>query len=373
MRIGIDARLWSVTGIGRYIRNICLNLEKIDKKNQYVLFVRSEDKKEVESKIKNKNWKIVAASPRWHSIREQISFPRTIKKEKLDVMHFTYQQSVPILYKEPYVMTVHDLIKHHFMTGKASTGPIWLYGFKMIAYKSLINIASRNAKKIIAVSNTTRDEIFDHLAANKRNVEVIYEAADDFEKSTKKDLNLGKYFLFVGNVYPHKNAEVLIEAFKQVSEKENVKLVFIGSQDYFYKRLKKSVSKLEKEGKIIFVENSTDEELAAYYKNAVCLIRPSLMEGFSLPPLEAMASECLVLASDIPVHKELFGNSIFYFNPKDSVDLEEKMLYVLNLSGNAREKKIREGSDLAKKFSWEKTARQTLNLYESCSSIRQTE
>ncbi len=369
MRIGIDARLWNQTGIGRYIRNICINLQKIDTKNEYVLFVRNEDRKDIESEIKNKNWKIVATSIKWHSIKEQISFPKTIEKEKLDVVHFPYQLSIPVRYKKPYVITIHDLIRHHFVTGRSSQDAYWLLGFKMLFYKVLINIGAKNAKKIIAVSGTTRDEIFDHLTVNKNNVEVIYEAADDFEVSELQEINIGKYFLYVGNVYQHKNVDKLIDAFKKLIEKKDAKLVFVGKKDYFYEKLIESVSGLTREGKIIFDENATDEKLAGYYKNAVCLVRPSLMEGFSLPPLEAMSVGSLVLASDIPVHKELFGDNIFYFNPTDPVDIEKQMNYVLDLKDKTRSEKIKEGKLLAKKFSWEKAAKETLKVYESSARL----
>lgn len=368
MRIGIDGRLWGQTGVGRYVRNLCVNLSKIDSKNDYVLFVRNEDKKDVEGKIKSKNWRIVTTNAGWHSIKGQISFPRTIEKEKVDLMHFPYFDT-PFLYRKPYIITIHDLVYHHFITGKASTNPIWLYGFKMLVYKILINSAARNAKKIISVSNSTRDEIFDHLLVNKKKIEVIYEAADDFEAKSIENINIGKYFLYVGNVYPHKNTENLIKAFKKISEKKDIKLVFIGKDDYFYKRFKNDVPSLINSGKIIFKENVSDVELAGYYSSSICLVRPSLMEGFSLPPLEAMSCGTLVLASDIPVHREIFGGSIIYFDPKDAVDLERKMNYVLNLSEKERVDKINEGKLLAKKFSWEKTAKETLRIYESCARL----
>ena len=238
-------------------------------------------------------------------------------------MHFPYQQSVPIFYKRPFVITIHDLIRHHFITGRSSTNPYWLLGFKMLAYKFSINIAAKNAKKIIAVSQTTKNEIIDHLMVNKGNVDVVYESADDFNSLDAKKPEVNNYFLYVGNVYAHKNAEKLIQAFKKVLEEKQVKLVFVGSEDYFYKRLKNENSKLVSQKRIIFLENVSDEDLAGYYKNAICLIRPSFMEGFSLPPLEAMANNCLVLASDIPVHREVFGESIIYFNPNDIVDIEK--------------------------------------------------
>ena len=218
--IGIDCRLWKQTGVGRYIRNLVFNLLKIDKENEYVLFVRGEEENEIENeisefKIENLKLKSVRANISWHSVSEQFRFPGIIKRQKIDLMHFPYI-GVPIFYKEPFVVTIHDLIPYHYPTGDASTLPIWLYGFKMLAYRFVINSAARNSRKIIAVSNATKDEIADHLYVDKRKIEMVYEAADDFSAIGGSSSGQDNYFLFVGNVYPHKNADKLIEAFEKI-------------------------------------------------------------------------------------------------------------------------------------------------------------
>ena len=123
---------------------------------------------------------------------------------------------------------------------------------------------------------------------------------------------------------------------------------------------------MEEEGNIVFKFNSSDKELSALYKNAICLIRPSLMEGFSLPPLEAMASDCLVCISDIPSHREIIGDLGIYFNPKDKNDIYEKMKYTLAISKNEKEKLINKGKERITKFSWKTAALKTLKIYESC-------
>ncbi len=366
MKIGIDCRLWGQGGVGRYIRNLCLSLSEIDKNNSYVLFALKNDKQEVEKKIKNKNWKIVTANFRWHSFSEQLRFPQIINKEKVDLLHFPYF-SVPVMYKKPYVVTIHDLIYHHFVSGASSTLPLWLYGFKMLSYRIAINAAARKAKKIIAVSGETKKEIVDHLRINPEKIEVIYEAADDF--SARGGSSFGRkfdnYFLFVGNVYPHKNVETLIKAFKLIAKDKNVKLIFVGREDYFYKKMKKKVGDLLQSGRVIFVHDADDQTLLSLYKDAICLIRPSLMEGFSLPPLEALSNGCLVIASDIPVHREIFEDSILYFNPREHMDLAKKMNDVLSLEKNRKEELIEKGLKKAGEYSWKKTAQQTLRIYES--------
>ncbi|KKQ34703.1 MAG: Glycosyl transferase group 1 [Microgenomates group bacterium GW2011_GWA2_37_6] len=374
MKIGIDARLWNQSGVGRYTRNLVYNLLKIDKKNSYVLFVRKQDYENIKYQISlhfggqanikyNNKLKIVSVNVSWHSISEQIQFPRIIEKENLDLMHFPYQ-IVPILYKAPFVVTIHDLILHHFMSGEASTQPYWMYGFKMLAYRMVIYSGARKAKKIISVSKSTKNEIIDHLRIAPSKIEVIYEAADDFVTDAKAT-NFKDYFLFVGNVYPHKNVETLIKAFKLIAKDKNVKLIFVGREDYFYKKMKKKVGDLLQSGRVIFVHDADDQTLLSLYKDAICLIRPSLMEGFSLPPLEALSNGCLVIASDIPVHREIFEDGILYFNPREHMDLVNKMEYILSLDKKSKDQMVIKGLKKSKEFSWNKTAQQTLRVYET--------
>lgn len=369
MKIGIDGRLWNQTGVGRYTRNLVINLLMLGKKNQYILFALSRDEKDIRdqiSKLKTKNlkFKIVSVDIKWHSLREQLLFVKQIEKEKVDLMHFPYF-SIPILYRGQFVVTIHDLILHHFVSGESSTLPVWLYGFKMIMYRFIIRSASKRAIKIIAVSENTKKEIEDHLNTDAKKIEVIYEAADDF-KVSEGNLKLKDFFLYVGNVYPHKNVATLVRAFKKVAEKGKIKLVFVGAEDHSYKKLKVKVKDLE--GYVVFDHQVNDSKLGAYYKNALCLVRPSYMEGFSLPPLEAMANGCIVLSSDIPVHREILGDASLYFDSQSDTDLAQKMLMILNMNEDNKKDIRKKGLAKSEEFSWRETARQTLKVYESSAS-----
>ena len=174
MLIGIDARLWSQTGVGRYIRNLIKHLSLIDKKNNYCLFVRAEDSGEIKSQVQNSRFKIIEADIPWHSIKEQLVFPKILNRESLDLMHFTYF-SVPIFYKKPYILTVHDLTLNHFKSGKASTKNFLIYNAKRSAYLYVMKKASKNAMNIIAVSKSTKHELVDHLGISENRITVIYE------------------------------------------------------------------------------------------------------------------------------------------------------------------------------------------------------
>jgi glycosyltransferase involved in cell wall biosynthesis len=365
MKIGIDCRLWEQTGVGRYTQNLVKNLQKIDKTNSYVLFVRSEDLDNVRAQVKNKKWKIVLADVKWHSLYEQLKFPLILNKEKLDLVHFPYF-SVPVLYKKPYVVTIHDLIIDHFSTGEASTLIYPFYLAKRTAYKSVIRQAARRSKRIIVPSNATKDEIIDHYKIPAQKINVIHEASDKNLVPSIKANKFGKYFLYVGNAYPHKNLNSLIYAFNKIAkEYRELKLVLVGSKDYFYQKLEDQ----NKSDKIIFYGKATDRELANLYSNAVALVMPSLMEGFGLPVLEAMSLKCLVLASDIPSLREIASNSAFYFNPENPNDIKEtlKSAYVNN--EKYRKEKIEPAFKRSQQYSWKKAAVETLNIYESSLSL----
>lgn len=148
------------------------------------------------------------------------------------------------------------------------------------------------------------------------------------------------YFLYVGNAYPHKNVELLMRAAAQAA----VRVVYVGKDDYFYKRLG------------IVPKTVSDVELSKLYREARALVFPSLMEGFGLPALEALAAGCPVIVSDIPVFHELFGDIPTYFDPSSVDSLVEKL--------QTPPPKPKNISKLLAKFSWEKMAKETLKIYE---------
>lgn len=368
MKIGIDCRLWSETGVGRYIRNLVLNLQKIDKKNEYVLFVLNKDYNQVISHFSSLNFHLVKADIKWHTLEEQLKFPKILNRENLDLMHFPYH-SVPIFYNRPFVLTIHDLIPYNFPTGKASALPFFLYRIKFLAYKYVLRNAAKKAKKIIAVSNATKYEIVKHLGIDSKKVAVAYEGVDDKISNHKSQisnkLQITNYFLYVGNEFPHKNLDRLLEAFKTLNH--DAKLVMVGKDDYFYKRLREKAERMGLSKKVIFLQSVNDEELASLYRNALALVAPSLMEGFGLPALEAMANNCLVLASDIPSLKEICGGAALYFNPLSINELVDKLKMVtLHTTEYGGLEEIRKrGIERAKLFSWEKMAEETLKAYNS--------
>jgi len=372
MRIGIDARLWNETGVGRYIRNLVWNLQESDKTNEYVLFI-SKGLKIEDLGLKNKNWKIVPVDVRWHTVAEQRLFPKILEKENLDLVHFPYF-SVPIFYKGPFVITIHDLIIHHYPTGKASTLPSPVYYAKLFGYKYVIKTAAKKAQKVITVSEATKDEIVKHLGVLPEKIAVTYEGVENKLKlksqNSKLQLKNQKFFLYVGNAYPHKNLDRLAEAFRLiVKEFPDISLVFVGKDDYFYRRLRMKVKELGIENNVTFAGFVSEEDLQEYYQHAKATIQPSLMEGFGLTGLEAMQNDCLVLASDIPSLKEIYKDAALYFDPLAVGSLHATIREVLTDEKSVQQY-VANGKKRIHSFSWKKMAEQTLKIYESCTRIR---
>jgi glycosyltransferase involved in cell wall biosynthesis len=170
MKIGIDARLIHETGVGRYVRNLIEELVLIDTKNTYVVFVRKDD----DFIPPNGRWTTRRADVPWHSVAEQFVMPAIFYREKLDLLHVPYF-NVPLLYFGKFIVTIHDLTILHFNTGKASTHPFLFYQFRRLGYYLELMKALFWSEKVIAVSETTKQEILDHFDVLPEHIEVIYE------------------------------------------------------------------------------------------------------------------------------------------------------------------------------------------------------
>lgn len=376
MRIGIDARFYGPfgKGLGRYTQKLIENLEQIDKKNEYFIFLRKENFEDYAPK--NANFKKVLADYRWYTFEEQIKMPFLLKRYKLDLVHFPHF-NVPIFYWGKFLITIHDLILIHFPTIRGTTLHPLFYKIKFLAYRFVINLAIRRAQKVIAVSEFTRKDILRNYAVREQKVETIFEACDGFCLTNLQGPKeaLGKYGLvdsrgiikpyivYIGNVYPHKNPESLALGFA-LAKKEyfpDLNLVFIGGEDYFYLRLKKFISENGIKD-VIFAGGINDQELSGVLRSAVLYGRPSFYEGFELPPLEAMACGVPVICSDHECAHEILEDSALYFNPRDPQSIAETIKKVLT-DEDLRHNLIQKGYAQVRKYDWKRMAEKTLKIY----------
>jgi len=384
LKIGIDARFFGPKqkGLGRYVQKLVENLEKIminrgqspAKRGlppvslEFVIFLRKDNWNEYQPA--NPNFKKVLANYKWYGFKEQIFFPFKIRKHKIDLMHFPHF-NIPIFYFRPFIITIHDLILKKFSTCRASTLTPFIYWLKSLAYQVVIFLAVKRSKKIIAVSNYTKNDILEYFKVKSSKIKVIYEGAPDsgtasqIEGSPPAILRRGlppTYLLYVGNAYPHKNLERLILAFnKLIKDKKNLHLILVGEIDYFYKRIQ---DKFSGSKQIIFTDFVSDKKLTYLYKNASLYIFPSLYEGFGLPPLEAMSYGTPVVCSQSSCLPEVLEDSVIYFNPEDINDMAEKIKYVLN-NKDIQERLILMGFKQIRKYKWEKMALEILKIYKS--------
>lgn len=354
MRIGIDIRLQHETGVGRYIRNLMAYLPKMDTKNEYVF---------------------MNPDIPWHGIEEQVKMPRIIKSHQVDLMHFPYF-NVPVFYTKPFVVTIHDLIVNEYSTGQASTRHPLIHAMKRYGYGRVMNHAVTQANGIIVPSQATKHKLLDlYPQINNGKVHVTYEGVDLVRSQKQKMSNpkikkISKFFLYVGNAYPHKNVEALIHAVAAIKNSET-KLVIVGKRNFFMNRLGELVQKLDMQNQIVFTDEITDEELVWLYTHAQALVLPSLMEGFGLPAVEAMQLRCPLVLSDIPVFHEICNGAAYYFTPENKAELTD---ILIKIEKNPQSREINQKKDIgekrSKQFKWETMVQETISIYEDSVTSR---
>lgn len=370
MRIGIDARFFNESGVGRYLRNLISNLQILDKENQYFIFLLAKDLKHFEQK---KNFLGILAEFSWYGFAEQFKLPKLLSKFKLDLVHFPHF-NVPIFYNGKFVVTIHDLIHQHHSMNRATTLDPITYKIKQLGYSRVFKSAIKNSEKILVPSNYVKDTLISERGVKPGKILVTYEAVDDkilnLSKKSKgqrqkllEKFNIKKpYIFYVGNAHPHKNVEALIRVFGKLKKKyEDLQLVLSGHDHYFWQRIKKEFQHKD----VVYTGLVSDRELIALYKNAQCFVMPSFEEGFGIPLLEAMACKCPVVSSEAGALVEVGGAACLYFDPSSIEDMQDKIERILN-SEKLREDLIKRGSIRYKQFSWKKLAKQTLEVYLKC-------
>jgi glycosyltransferase involved in cell wall biosynthesis len=377
-RIGLDARFYGPVGkgLGRYTKEIVDNIIKLDRANEYVIFLRRENFNDF--KTDNPKVKKVLADIKWYGLAEQLIFPFLIWHERLNLMHFPHF-NVPIFCPVKFVVTIHDLILVKFPTARATTlGPL-VYNLKNLAYRAVISMAVKRARKILTVSEFTKKDIIGQFKINSEKILVTYEGVAELCRTPSNILPpdkpacpvgrgglrgvIGPYLLYVGNAYPHKNLEGLIKVFSKINiNHPDLKLVLVGKEDYFYSRLNDYAKNISQN--IIFPGYVPDNDLRTLYTNATAYVFPSFYEGFGLPALEAMAEGLAVVSSNKTCLPEILGPAAVYFNPDDEADMKEKIELVIN-DERLRQDLRNRGFEQVKKYSWDRCAQQTLEIYKN--------
>jgi len=271
-----------------------------------------------------------------------------IGKKDYTMFSFTGLGSILIRNK---VMTIHDL---SFLEN-----PKWFSKGYYWYYRIMTPLAVRTSKHIITVSEFSKKEILRFYPfVKEQNINIAYNAADEkiFHHLPQSPVPAKPFVLTVSSLDPRKNFANLIEAFKGI---ENCSLYIVGSHNPIFNQ---EGSMKATSDTIRFLGRVSDEELVRLYNQCVCFIFPSIYEGFGLPTIEAMRCGCPVLASDIPVLREVCDDATIYFNPFKVDNIRKTIKQFLKEKDTLRPTMITKGFENVKRFSWEKTAKAVIQL-----------
>lgn len=365
-RVGLDLRSWrsETGGIGRYSRNLLIELLKIDQKNEYTAIIS--DKDEPEFHLTAPNLKKIVVPIRVYSPAEQTQLPKVLNQGNFDLVHFS-SFNHPLLYRRPFVVTVHDMIMHLFP--KEVYTKSFLYE---LAYKWDFNDCKR-AQKIIVPSEATKKDLMDNLSFDPAKIVVTAEGSEERfrvhtdaeKKAVRQKLKLPeKYLIFVSRWERYKGLPALLAAYELAHKKyPNLGLVILGKPDVTHPEVEAAVRQAQKTNpKIITPGFVSDEDLTVLYSAATVYVHPSWYEGFGIMILEAFASGTPVVTSDASSLPEVVGDAGLLANPHDPKDIAAQIERILSSETLAKDL-VAKGLERAKLYSWSKMAEQTLAVY----------
>ncbi|MEK7534905.1 MAG: glycosyltransferase family 1 protein [Patescibacteria group bacterium] len=366
MRIGLDLRFWrsGTGGLGRYSRNLLKELLLIDKDNQYTAIITPEDEPEFDLHAPNLT-KLVVPIPHY-SLSEQTKLPKILKQQNFDLVHFA-NFNHPILYRRPFVVTIHDLIMHLFPTGAQKSSLL-----RKGAYRLTMRDC-RRAKRIIVPSVSTKNDLVRMLKFSPNKIAITPEGSEglfrvhtDREKiAVKERLGLPKkYLLFVSRWEVYKGLPVLLAAHERLSQKyPELGLVICGKPDRQNPQIAELVRQKQAGNPNIVTPGFVgDEDLAAIYSAATVYVHPSWYEGFGIMILEAFASGVPVVTSNISSLPEVVGDAGVLVDPRNPDELVSAIERILSDEKLASEL-IQKGLERVKQYSWRQMATSTLAVY----------
>ncbi len=366
MKIAIDARIWrsQTGGLGRYTQNLVRELAKLDTQNDYTIIITPEDKPEYD--VVAPNFKPLVVDIPHYSFAEQLELPKVLNAGQFDLVHFTHFNH-PILYRRPFVVTVHDLIMHLYPSGAQTRSLLRKWG-----YRSVMSDTKR-AKKIMVPSQSAHDDLISMLHFPSEKIIITPEGSEArFRPHTtaeitgiKQKLKLpGRYLLFVSRWEKYKGIVALLDAYRELLKVfPDLGLVICGKPAKQNPEIGELVFEEQKRNpRIITPGFVTNDDLAALYSAATVYVHPSWYEGFGIMILEAFAAGAPVVTSNVSSLPEVVGDAGLLADPHNTSDVAAKIRSVLadpHLAADLRAK----GFEQVKKFSWSKMAAQTLDVY----------
>ena len=357
MHIAIDARIIN-SSTGTYVERLLYYLQKIDTTNSYTVLIPTKDRDFW--RPTSPNFSVQCIDIPNYSWKEQTEFKKILDELVPDLVHFCMPQQ-PLLYRGQKVTTVHDLT----LLKTYNSDKNWLvFHAKQLIGKAVFWTIGRTNAHIITPSQYTKDDYIRFARIPSKKVTVTYEAADVSPGTTVTyEHPFDNYILYVGQQSDYKNIRRLAEAHQLLLQKKpNLGLILVGKKNAAIKANEAYFTK-KKYRNIHFTDYIPNEQRDWLYQNCSAYIFPSLMEGFGLPGLEAMAYGAPVISSNATCLPEVYGDTAMYFDPKNVIKIADTIISVLD-DEPLRKNMIKKGYAQVAKYSWKKMAEETLAVYQ---------
>ncbi len=387
MKVVVNAQLlhtgssYRGAGVSSYSRNLLTALAAQNGEHELTAFLNDRNFRFPQAQqglnLRYTRWPAAAPLPR--IIWEQTALPLAARAERADLVHGLVN-TLPLATNVPGVVTVHDLSFLRL--------PERFPRLKQLYLAALCRASVRKAQRVIAVSRQTAADVREHFGVDSRRVEVVYNGVGErFRPLPAQDVSdfrrrMGlppKFLLYLGTLEPRKNLPHLLRAYAEWQANSaagrDVALVLAGAKGWHYREIFEQAAELGltesmagapfEQGRMVhFPGFVPEEELCLWYNAAAAFVYPSLFEGFGLPLLEAMASGTPVICSDAPSLQEVAADAALVVPAQDRPALQnafERLFTEAGLAGELQERGIRQ----AGRFSWERAAAETIDVYES--------
>lgn len=380
MRIGIDCRTilnpgrGEQAGVGHYTYYLVKTLLRHDKKNEYVLFFDSRMTAEKVQEFEQSNVKIkffpFSQYRRFLPVGySHLLITGALMRERLDLFHAP-ATSLPLTYRGTSVVTVHDLAIYK--------QPKLFPGRQLLSTKVVVPRSLRRAKRVIAVSESTKRDVKQLFRIADKRIAVIPEGFIR-EKASKGVVDVREkyglknpYLCFVGTLEPRKNITGLIKGFLSVANLPSMKkvdLIIAGAPGWKYGSIMRAIKDAKPQGRIRYLGYLPHQDKLRIIENSLAFAFPSLYEGFGLPVLEAMSLGAPVITSRVSSLPEVAGAAAVFVNPVKFKEIGQAIVKVVG-NKQLRERLIAEGKKRAGQFTWDTVARETITVYHAVHAER---
>jgi glycosyltransferase involved in cell wall biosynthesis len=363
MLIGIDgneANVKNRVGVNQYAYHLLVNLSRLDTQNRYLIYLKNPPLPDLPAP--SPNWQYLVFGP--EKLWTRLALPLHLFLGKKPALFFSLSHYSPPISPCPTIPTIHDL--GYLLSPEQFTKK----DFYQLTYWTESSL--KQASHIVAVSEFTKSELQKIYHLDPKKISVAYNGVDNppiISSSTanatlsKFGLKGSNFFLCLGTLKPNKNLPFLIRAYSQFrqSTKEPIFLVIAGKKGWLFDSIFKLVISLKLQDSVIFTDFISETEKWVLLKNALCLLLPSLYEGFGIPAIEAQKIGTPIIASNIAPLQEILKDSAVLIDPYKQSELTDALIKIQ--SASTRQKLSQTGLKNAQKYTWENTALSVIKVF----------